>query len=346
MKFERLSDINIKENIGQRVYITALIKGVDIRATKTGQDSIVFTMVDRDNERECRGFEVTKGLRDKTADTSGKLFDIMADIKPYDKGTDGVSCILYDMRVHEGSLSPDDFINIVPNLQLYVNNITGLVSMISDTAYGQIVARILNKYWAKFTRYPAAKSVHHNLLGGLVMHTFCVANSCINMYNTYSSIYGSDCINYSLLIAAALIHDVGKCNEYEVDGFGNVAYSTHATMSTHITDIIAEVNIAAHELGLEGMDEVLELQHCVAAHHGKLEWGSPIKPSTIEAMILHEADMIDAEMWQFTKNAEKLSIGESKTEWAGSEMRSFYRGMTRENAITNFSIACASNEED
>lgn len=338
MEFIRLSEVNVREQVGNRIYLTALVKNVEFRPMKNGGESMLCVAYDKDIERECRSFEVTDTLKERMKVNEGKLFQIIVDVKPYDKSEDGVSCIIHEIRVYNGDMSENDFINSVDNMQGYICGVISWLDSINDTLYGRIARYILQKHWEKFCRYPAASSMHHNAVGGLVMHTYSVVSSCISLYNIYSGIYGADFANYELLIAAALIHDIGKCSEYDVGVTGETKYSTHAVLSTHIMDGMLEIKEAVTMLGCDGATEAEELVHCVAAHHGQKDWGSPVEPAMIEARILHMADNLDAEMWRFIKTSSKLVAGEAKTEWIGGRLVNTYRGIGREAAQNNMQI--------
>ena len=139
-----------------------------------------------------------------------------------------------------------------------------------------------------FKRHSAAKSVHHGFVGGLLEHTLSVTSLCITFANQYKL------LNKDLLITAALCHDIGKlkelsdlpANDYTDDG--NLL--GHIVMGCEMVGArIAEIEDFPHALGSL-------LRHCILAHHGEYEYGSPKKPAIAEAIALHFADNLDAKM--------------------------------------------------
>ncbi len=137
-----------------------------------------------------------------------------------------------------------------------------------------------------FQSHSAAKVIHQAYVGGLVNHTLHVAQVC----EFYSQMYPS--INRDLLITAALLHDIGKT--VELSEFPVNDYTDEGTMLGHI--VIGLDMVSRHCAQIQGFPSELreELLHCIASHHGKLEYGSPVAPHIIEAIALHRADEVDA----------------------------------------------------
>lgn len=134
--------------------------------------------------------------------------------------------------------------------------------------------------------HSAAKVIHQAYVGGLVNHTLHVAQVC----EYYSQMYPA--INRDLLITAALLHDIGKT--VELSEFPANDYTDEGTMLGHI--VIGLDMVSQHCAQIQGFPLNLreELLHCIAAHHGKLDYGSPVAPHIIEAIALHRADEVDA----------------------------------------------------
>ena len=134
--------------------------------------------------------------------------------------------------------------------------------------------------------HSAAKVIHQAYAGGLVNHTLHVAQIC----DYYAIQYPT--INRDLLITAALLHDVGKTVELSELPLND--YTDEGTMLGHI--VIGLDMVSKHCAQIQGFPNELreELLHCIASHHGKLEYGSPVAPHIIEAIALHRADEVDA----------------------------------------------------
>ena len=141
-----------------------------------------------------------------------------------------------------------------------------------------------------FRRAPAAMRNHHAYVGGLLEHTLSVTKLCHAMALHYGPIVDRD-----LLLAGALLHDVGKVREIATEaGF---PYTTPGKLLGHILLGIEMVHEMGREVGVP--EERLRLvEHLVAAHQGRYEWQSPREPRTLEALILHHADDTDAKVQQ------------------------------------------------
>ena len=137
-----------------------------------------------------------------------------------------------------------------------------------------------DKEFAKaFKNHSAAKSVHHGFIGGLLEHTLGVAKLCDYMSANYPY------MNRDLLIASALFHDIGKLDE--ISSFPENDYTDDGRFLGHI--FIGAEKIGARIKQIPNFPAKLgsELRHCILAHHGELEYGSPKKPALMEAMALN-----------------------------------------------------------
>ncbi len=149
------------------------------------------------------------------------------------------------------------------------------------------------KFIAAFKKSSAAKSVHHGFIGGLLEHTLSVTKLCDYFSSTYPA------INRDLLITAAICHDIGKIKELSL--FPANDYTDEGQFLGHI--VMGSEMVAEKVRDIPGFPALLkqELQHCILAHHGKFEYGSPKTPAIIEAMALHLADNTDAKLETFSE---------------------------------------------
>ena len=157
----------------------------------------------------------------------------------------------------------------------------------------------------KFKKSSAARSVHHSFIGGLLEHTVSVARNCDYMAANYPV------LNRDLLISAALLHDVGKTKEFSP--FPENDYTDEGNLLGHI--VMGAQMVEAAALLIPDFPETLkaELEHCILAHHGKLEFGSPKVPALVEAVALNFADDMDAKLEIFTEIANRTT----GTDWLG-----------------------------
>ena len=139
-----------------------------------------------------------------------------------------------------------------------------------------------------FCRHSAAKTIHHSFVGGLCEHTLSVVKLC----EFYCTAYPY--LNHDLLITAAAFHDVGKLKE--ISNFPANDYTDDGQLLGHIVMGCELIGSACRRI--QGFPHRLlsELQHCILAHHGEYEYGSPKKPALAEAMALNLADNTDAKL--------------------------------------------------
>lgn len=167
------------------------------------------------------------------------------------------------------------------------------------------------EFAAAYTQAPAAKSIHHAVIGGLIEHTVNVAALCEVIHKLYSE------IDRELLLSGAILHDIGKIVEYTYDGPFDL--SDEGKLIGHV--IIGERMVAEAIRGITGFPRVLalKLRHMILSHHGKLEWGSPKRPKTLEACALHLADYADASVAQFAEIVEDSHDAEDH--WSSYQKR-------------------------
>ena len=164
-----------------------------------------------------------------------------------------------------------------------------------------------NAAFAKaFQFHSAAKTVHHGFVGGLLEHTLSVTRLC----DYYAGYYPM--INRDLLLTAAIFHDIGKTRE--LSRFPENDYTDDGQLLGHI--IIGTEMVGESIRSIPGFPEKLatELKHCILAHHGELEYGSPKKPALLEALALNFADNTDAKMETMI---EALRSGGENKGWLG-----------------------------
>lgn len=213
-------------------------------------------------------------------------------------------------KCQEGEYTPADYLPVskfdreemYQELLSYINSV--------ENAY---LKRLLQEFFVKdeafisaFKQSSAAKTVHHGFVGGLLQHTLGVTKLCDYYCSTYPL------LKRDLLITAAICHDMGKTREISL--FPENDYTDAGQFLGHI--VIGVEMIGEKVRNIPGFPEVLanELKHCILAHHGEYEFGSPKKPAIMEAMALNLADNTDAKMETFT---EILENSKDNNGWLG-----------------------------
>ncbi|RMH00151.1 MAG: HD domain-containing protein [Chloroflexi bacterium] len=170
-----------------------------------------------------------------------------------------------------------------------------------------LVSHILlqEPFLTQFANAPAARNMHHAFIGGLLEHTLSMAAIAKKLAEHYPY------VNKDLLLAGVLLHDMGKTAEYTTDGA--FAYTEDGLLVGHIIRAIAMIERAAAQLGTVSEEDLRHLVHLVASHHGTLEWGSPVTPKTLEAILLHQIDLLDSRVQGFFDHLKNDTGGEDWT---------------------------------
>lgn len=151
----------------------------------------------------------------------------------------------------------------------------------------RITEYLYNKYKEQILYWPAAVNNHHAFYAGLLYHSYRM----VQLAAKTADVYGR--VNKALLVCGAALHDIGKVTEITSNDIGIGERSVEGVLFGHIEIGQRMVEDAAAALSIEMTEEVMLLRHMIASHHGELEWGSPVRPCTPEAFILHHIDMID-----------------------------------------------------
>ena len=130
--------------------------------------------------------------------------------------------------------------------------------------------------------------MHHSFVGGLLEHTLGVVKLCVFYIQQYPY------LNKDLLLTAALFHDIGKLKE--ISNFPENDYTDDGQLLGHIVMGSELVGFGCRHIKDFPKKLMSELQHCILAHHGELEFGSPKKPALAEALALNYADNTDAKL--------------------------------------------------
>lgn len=218
-------------------------------------------------------------------------------------------------QVQMRALSEDEVVTLLlgdPELaarqQADYAEIVGFIDSIHDPRLLRLCSVFMERHGERFRRTGAARKNHHARRGGLVEHVAQMMRSAAAIAAVYPH------LNRDLLIAGVLFHDCGKLweNVYAESGF-TMPYNMTAEMLGHIPLGLELVNrlwrelleepAAAEWTALEPASELvrLHLLHLIAAHHGTLEFGSPVLPKTPEAIVLHHVDNIDAKLEMFRR---------------------------------------------
>ena len=164
-----------------------------------------------------------------------------------------------------------------------------LVDHVQDGHIRELLKRITTQHGEKLRIWPAAQTVHHAYRGGFLEHVLSVTRSALMLGTAYGA-------SKDLLTAGALLHDIGKLEELSYDRA--TSYSREGNLVGHVTLGVIMVRTAMN--GIADFPDILraQIEHMIVSHHGHKEFGAPVEPMTIEAMILSAADDLDAKINQ------------------------------------------------
>ena len=213
-------------------------------------------------------------------------------------------------KCQEGEYAPADYLPVsrFDREEMY-QELLSYINGVENTYLKQLLQEFFVKdeaFISAFKQSSAAKTVHHGFVGGLLQHTLGVTKLCDYYCSTYPL------LKRDLLITAAICHDMGKTREISL--FPENDYTDAGQFLGHI--VIGVEMIGEKVRNIPGFPEVLEneLKHCILAHHGEYEFGSPKKPAIMEAMALNLADNTDAKLETFT---EILESSKDNNGWLG-----------------------------
>ncbi len=262
-------------------------------------------------------------LQDKTGSLDGKVWDPnsqgIADYEEKDFIEVYGEVIIYNNNLQlnikqlrkaaEGEYDPADYMPVSDkNIDGMYQELMNYVRHISNEYLRQAVEYYFVKdeaFIKAFKAHSAAKTVHHGFCGGLLEHTLSVVRMCDYFAGAY------EILNKDLLIASAVCHDIGKVRE--LSAFPDNDYTEEGQLIGHI--VIGSEMLTEAIRSVPGFPDILanEWKHCILAHHGELEFGSPKKPALAEALALNLADNADAKM----QTMKEVFRDKNGTDWLG-----------------------------
>lgn len=209
----------------------------------------------------------------------------------------------------EGDYDPKDYFPVSSkNVDEMFAELIGIIGTIQNPSLKALLEAFFVKdadFIKAFKQSTAAKTVHHGFIGGLLEHTLSVTKLCDYYCKTYPA------LKRDLLLTAAICHDIGKVREISL--FPENDYTDEGNLIGHI--VMGSEMVTDKMREIPGFPKTLgnELKHCIVAHHGKLEFGSPKTPALMEAVALNYADDTDAKLEMFTELVNRTDT----YEWLG-----------------------------
>jgi len=282
---------------GAHVEATLALRAKELRAARTGEAYLALEFADRTGSIPGVYFRPCGAAVDVPV---GSVVRVHGSVTSF-RGARRIS--VDAMRPAETWNSEDLMARSPRSADELIAEFTALAKSVTHPGLKALLRTVFadKALFERFSRCPGSQSYHHAYLGGLVEHTVAVADHCARIARRY------DGVDRDLLVSAALLHDVGKVDELTFDTvFG---YTDEGRLIGHVVLGTRRVRDAAAKAGTDST-LLLRLEHAMLSHHGELEWGSPKRPSTIEALLLHHVDNLDAKAAGFTQVLSGATLAE------------------------------------
>lgn len=290
---------------GDRVFDIYLCKHKQSAVTKNGKPYENVTLQDKTGTVDAKIWDPNSaGIDD---------FDSLDYIEVYGDVTSFQGALQINIKrvrlCREGEYEPANYLPVSKkNITEMYKELLGYIGSIENPYLKKLMEAFFvedEEFIRLFQKSSAAKSVHHGFVGGLLEHTLSVVKLCDYFCKTYPL------LKRDLLLAAAMCHDIGKTKEISL--FPQNDYTDDGQLLGHI--VMGSEMIGEKVRNIPGFPPVLasQLKHCILAHHGEYEYGSPKKPAIMEALALNLADNADAKLETFTEILE----GTSEQGWLG-----------------------------
>ena len=309
-----ISDFNEGIRLNNQAF---LVKSKVMALTKAGKDYISTTLIDKTGSIDAKIWDVNNGgiMEFDTGDfvsVSGQITNYNGNLQ------------LKVERIRTLAAEEVNMADYIPSSRFDVEDMYKEMLEMIESIKEEHIKVLLKSFFVEdkefiksFKTISAAKTVHHGFAGGLLEHSLSVARMCSHMADNY------DFLNRDLLLAAAMLHDVGKVKE--LSEFPANDYTELGNFMGHI--------VLGYEMVKEHIDKIedfpvclgQELEHCILSHHGELEFGSPKKPAIAEAIALSFADNMDAKMETIREvcedNANNTNAWFGYNKWLDSNVR-------------------------
>ena len=266
-----------------------------------------YILLDPENKLDSRGKPFMNGrLSDRSGTIPLKIWDYEGPFRQEDSGTivkirGRVSEFKSNLQITVSRIrerTPDDavdlsqLVSVAPiDAQSAVDEIRALIDSMADADYRTVSKLLFDEHLESFRLIPAAKSVHHSFVSGLLMHTLYMLRTADFLAGLYA-----DTVDRSLLLAGTFAHDLAKAREFDISPLGLVqSYSMPGRLLGHLVMGAQDAAASCEKAGIPEEKSIL-LQHMILSHHGTPEFGAAVVPMTPEAELLSYIDLIDSRM--------------------------------------------------
>lgn len=320
MNFSPLGGTNSHEGF-------CLIKSVEKKVTAKGVPYLDLVLADNSGEISAKLWDYKE-----TPSNQFNALDFVKVRGTYVPFNDTIQFRVERIRpvIPEDNVAIEDY---VPSAcltgEVMLAEIEGVIDSFSDEELKVLVKAVISEYREKLLYWPAAKNLHHAVRSGLLMHTL----SILRLAKCVCSIYRF--VNYDLLCAGAILHDIAKIDEMQASSTGIAAeYTVKGNLLGHL--VMGAISIDRIGRGLGISDETLTLvEHMLISHHGTPEFGAAKLPMFIEAELLSQLDLMDARLYEMHSAVEAVDKGTfTPRQWALENRNLYNHGKAGEGEVT------------
>ena len=266
----------------------------ETRTGRTGSEFMELSLQDASGEIRAKVFQDVDTL--KLEFDAGEFVKVQGRSNTYQGRTeiiiDRIRRVMADKDAADG-FREEDCVRSAPRpADEMWGELIGRIDSVNDAALRALLRSIVDQNAAKLRIWPAARTVHHAYRSGLLEHILKIMEVSLFLADQYGA-------KRDLLIAGALLHDIGKLRElsYEL----TTDYTVEGNLVGHIVIGVGMLKDATVNFPEVAEETILEIEHLILSHHGELELGSPVKPMTVEAFLLATVDNLDATLHQIRR---------------------------------------------
>lgn len=330
-------DFKTIDNTRGTIEAFLLVKSCDLKTARSGASYLDMILTDGKDSIVGKVWNYTQGA--DNIPRVNTLIKVRGTVSPYN-GQDQLKVERFRPADDGDDVSLSDFVpSTVFSGESMYEEICRIANSFSDENLKKLTLAILNEYRERIIELPAAFRLHHAIRGGLMMHTLSICRLAQSVITLYPSVDGD------LLLCGAILHDVAKCEEFQVSEAGLVdGYTVNGTLLNHLV----RGAIIIDEIGKrEEIDEntLLLVEHLLVSHHGKPEFGAAVRPSFLEAEILSALDTLDANIYEIENAVKDVAPGSFTNKMWALDDRKFYNH-GRMNVVTEANLNIKETEGD
>ena len=308
-EYTKLSEVEIGKSIERPLLVAAINEGM----SKNGKPYLRVTFKDGYTDETAMMFDTSAAQLEAMGVRKNEVAYVKIAVSDYQGSK--------SMKINEispnkdPSVSVNDFVRVPPvDMDAMYDEICALIKSTADDMHGkfeplaELTLRILDEHKQSFMTSAAAVSMHHDIRGGLLYHSYRMVKAADALCGVY------DTLDRELLLCGTVLHDIGKIWEYKTEPTGDAEFTRSDVLFGHLYLGASLIKGYTKDHNYN-MEKVQLLIHLILSHHGTQEWGAVACPAVAEAFVLHYIDNIDAKLYmceEFCANMEPGQMTEKR----------------------------------